>query len=47
MEPFIRKKIEINKYIDAIQGNTVEIKTTVFLFSIPIFKSLKLVFCQS
>lgn len=44
MKPFIRKEITNDKYIDAIHGNTVEIKTTVFLFGIPIFKSIKLIF---
>ena len=47
MKPYIRKEIEIKKYMSGRYGDTVEINTTVFLFSIPIFKSLKLVFHQS
>lgn len=43
METFIRKEIKINKYIDSIQGNTVEIKTTVFLFGIPVIKLLRVI----
>lgn len=43
MKALIEKKSKINKYIDAIQGNTVEIKTTVFLFGIPVIKLLRVI----
>lgn len=47
MKPFIRKELIINKYIDALRGNTVEIETTVFLFGVPVIKLLRLIIHQS